>query len=74
MLKNKTFLTVVGFLLAGTGFIALMLSLIGVRLAALAWLYMFGATFAFVTHLLMILVGFVLIYLMQTNFKGEEKP
>lgn len=72
MLKNKIFWTIVGFLLVGTGILALMLSLVGVQFAWLAWLSKISRFFAFVVHLLMVLGGFVLIYLMQSNFRGED--
>lgn len=49
-----------------------MLSLVGVQLAWLAWLRAFGGLAAFVVHLLLIVGGIVLIYLMQTDFKGED--
>jgi len=38
MKKNKAWLTVVGFLLAGTGFLAIILSLVGLQFTFLAWL------------------------------------
>jgi hypothetical protein len=72
MLKNKTFWTIVGFLLAGTGLIALILSLVGVQLVGLAWLGKISGLLAFVVHLLMVMGGFVLVYLMRTNFSGDD--
>jgi hypothetical protein len=72
MLKSKIFWTAVGFLLVGMGILALMLSLIGVQFAWLAWLSNISRSFAFLVHLLMVLGGFVLIYLMQSNFRGED--
>lgn len=72
MIKNKGLLTLVGFLLAGLGFLALVLSLVGVKLSFLLWIDKPGPLFGFVMRLLMILVGFVLVYLAQTDFKGEE--
>ncbi len=74
MKNSKIFWTVVGFLLAGIGIIALILSMVGVKLAWLAWLYKLGGLFAFVVHLLMVVGGFALIYLMQTDFTGEDTP
>lgn len=74
MRNSKIFWTVIGFLLAGSGLIALILSLVGVKLSWLAWLYKFGGLFAFIVHLLMVVGGFALIYLMQTDFKGEDTP
>ncbi len=72
MNKNKAWLTVVGFLLAGLGFLALVLSLVGVQLSYLAWLDAPGRLFGFIMRLLMILVGIIIIYLTQTNFSGED--
>jgi hypothetical protein len=72
MLKNKVFWTVAGFLLAGMGLTALILSLVGVQLAWLAWLTKISRLFAFTVHLLMILGGFVAVYLAQSDFRGED--
>ncbi len=72
MNNNKGWLTLVGFLLAGTGFLALVLSLVGVKLSFLTWIDAPGPLFGFVMRLLMILVGIVIIYLTQTDFEGEE--
>lgn len=72
MWKNKSFWTLIGFFLAGSGFLALMLSLVGVQLAWLSWLRAFGGSAAFLVQLLLIIGGIVLIYLMQTDFKGED--
>jgi hypothetical protein len=72
MLKNTTFWTIIGFLLAGTGLIALILSLVGIQLVGLAWLNKISGLLAFVVHLLMIMGGFVLIYLMRSDFRGED--
>lgn len=71
MEKNKGWITLVGFLLAGTGFLALGLSLVGVKLSGLLWIDSAGPQLGFLARLLMIVGGFVLIYLGQSNFKGE---
>ncbi len=72
MTKNRGLITLVGFLLAGTGFLALILSLVGLQLSFLTWIDAPGRLFGFVARLVMIIVGIVIIYLAQTNFKGEE--
>jgi predicted transcriptional regulator len=72
MTKNKGIITFVGFLLAGTGFLALVLSLVGVQLSFLTWIDSPGRLFGFVVRLLMILVGIVIVYLAQTDFSGEN--
>ncbi|MDX1939252.1 MAG: hypothetical protein SFU99_01795 [Saprospiraceae bacterium] len=72
MTKNRGLITLVGFLLAGMGFLALVLSLVGLQLSFLTWLDAPGRLFGFVARLVMIIVGIVIIFLAQTNFKGEE--
>ena len=72
MEKNKGWLTLVGFLLAGTGILALVLSLVGVKLSFLTWIDAPGPLFGFIFRLLMIVSGVVIIYLTQTDFKGED--
>jgi len=72
MNNNKGLVTLVGFVLAGLGFLALVLSLVGVQFSFLTWIDKPGRLFGFVMRLLMILVGIVLIYLAQTDFSGEN--
>ncbi len=72
MNRNKTILAIVGFLLAGTGMLALVLSLVSVQLSFLTWIDAPGKLFGFVVRLLMIIVGIVLIYLTMTDFSREE--
>lgn len=72
MVKNRGWVTLVGFLLAGTGFLSLILSLVGLNLAFLTWIDAPGPLFGFVIRLVMIIAGVVVIYLAQTNFEGEQ--
>lgn len=72
MKKNKGWLTLLGFLLAGTGLFALVLSLVGIKLSYLTWIDVPGPLFGFVFRLLMIVAGIVIIFLTQTDFDGEE--
>jgi hypothetical protein len=67
MFKNKTAWTIVGFFLAGSGLLSIMLSLIGAKLAWLAWLAGFGHLVTFLVHIIMMLTGFIIIYLSQLN-------
>jgi hypothetical protein len=67
MFKNKTVWTIVGFFLAGSGLLSIMLSLIGAKLAWLAWLAGFGQLVTFLIHIVMMLAGFIIIYLSQLN-------
>lgn len=70
--KNRGWITLVGFLLAGTGFLALILSLVGLNLAFLTWIDAPGPLFGFVIRLVMIIVGVVMIYMASTSLEGEE--
>lgn len=58
--------------MAGIGFLALVLSVVGVQLSFLTWLDAPGRLFGFVGRLVMIIVGFVMVYLARTDFSQEE--
>jgi hypothetical protein len=70
--NKKTVITTIGFLLAGVGFLALVLSLVGVKLSYLVWLDRPGALFGFVAKLVMIIAGLVMIYMGKTDLEQEE--
>ena len=57
--------------MAGIGFLSLILSMIGIQLTFLVWLDNPGRLFGFVAKILMILVGFIMVYLTRSDFKGE---
>lgn len=61
----------VGFLIAGIGFVALILSLVGLQLSFLTWIDAPGKLFGFVMRLVFIIAGIVLVVLAQSDFKGE---
>lgn len=69
---NKGIVTLVGFLLAGIGFLALVLSVVGVKLSFLTWIDRPGPLVGFVIRLVMIVTGIIIVYLAQTDFSGEE--
>jgi hypothetical protein len=73
MNRNKGIFSLVGFLIAGLGFSAIILSLVGAQLSFLAWLENFGALTAFLVKLVMILLGIVIVYLARSNFSGEDE-
>jgi hypothetical protein len=62
-----------GFLLAGIGFLALMLSLVGIQFTFLAWLDAPGPLFGFVMKIVLILAGFILLAVSQTDFRKEAQ-
>lgn len=72
MNKNNGLFTLVGFILAGLGFFALVLSVVGAKLSFLLWIDTWGGMVGFVIRLLMILVGIIIIYLAQTDFEGKN--
>lgn len=72
MYRHKTLLTVIGFLLAGLGLLAVILSVVGVNFSFLGWLEDLGARTAFFSKITLAVVGFILIYLGQTNWEQEE--
>lgn len=55
----------VGFLIAGIGFIALILSLIGLQLSYLTWIDKPGRLFGFIIRITMIVGGLITVYLAQ---------
>ena len=72
MSQNKTFLTIIGFLLVIIGFLAIFLNFVGVDFAFLYWLRQFGGIGAFMTKIAMVLIGFILVYFGQVDFDREE--
>jgi len=74
MKKNKGISTLVGFVLVIIGFMSLILNMVGIKFAFLLWVDALGATTGFVIRLAMIIIGFVVIYIAQTDFRGEGRP
>ena len=72
MLKHATTLTVVGFLLLFLGLVSLVLNYVGVDIFFLSWIYALGVGISFAVRLGMIVLGFVLIYVGQTDWEKEE--
>lgn len=72
MSKNKTFLTIIGFLFVIIGFLAIFLNFVGVDFAFLYWLRQFGGMGAFLAKIAMVLIGFILVYFGQVDLEREE--
>jgi uncharacterized membrane protein len=72
MLQNKALWTTVGFLLIITGFLALAMSMVGLKFAFLQWMDLLGGLGSFITKLVMVLGGFVLVYMAQTDLSQTE--
>lgn len=71
-MKNRGIMVLIGFLLAGTGFLALVLSLVGVQLAFLTWIDIFGGLVGFLIRVLMIIFGAIIIYISRTDMEGDR--
>ena len=69
---KKAIWTTFGFLLFIIGFVSLVLSLTGVKLTYLTWIDLPGPLFGFLTRILMIIGGIVIVYLTLTDFKAEN--
>lgn len=71
MKKNAEWLSLVGFVLVTFGVGALALSLVGLRFSFLTWLDAAGHAVGFVIKLTMVVIGFLLVYVAKSNFRGE---
>ncbi len=72
MLRQSTTLTVIGFILAFLGIFSLFLNMVGVDLIFLRWLYDLGALFSALVRIIMVILGFVLIYVGRVDWEREE--
>ncbi|WP_116106703.1 hypothetical protein [Lewinella sp. IMCC34191] len=72
MLRHSTTLTVIGFLLLFLGLVSIVLNYVGVDIFFLAWLYDLGVGISFAIRLLMVILGFILIYVAQLDWERED--
>ncbi len=70
---KKSIWLISGFLLFILGFSALVLSVVGVRLAFLTWLDAPGGLFGLIAKILMIVAGIVIVYLATFDWQREEE-
>lgn len=68
---SKGIITLIGFTLFIIGFLAIILSLVGVQLAFLTWIDNPSRSFGFLIKLLMILGGAVIVVLARGRWKEE---
>ncbi len=72
MLHHAIKFTVIGFILVFLGAFSLFLNMVGVDLILLRWLYDLGTFVSIGVRLVLIIVGFSLIYIGQTDWTKEE--
>jgi len=70
---DKPIVTVIGYVLILLGFLAVILSMIGLRLKFLAFLEFGGPLIAFIIKMCMIMVGFILMYISKTIARDREE-
>ncbi|NND08281.1 MAG: hypothetical protein HKN87_18030 [Saprospiraceae bacterium] len=66
-MQKRDLQTLIGFILFITGFVALTLALVGIRISFLAWMDNINPVFGFVMKLVMILAGLIIVVLAQGN-------
>ena len=71
-MTTKSIYAILGFLLIIIGVLALVLMFVGVQLSFLTWIDAPGKLGGFVIRLLMIIAGFVIIVLTQTDWRNVE--
>ncbi|NUO01447.1 MAG: hypothetical protein HUU01_12630 [Saprospiraceae bacterium] len=73
MTQNKGITALIGFVLVGLGFLSIILSMIGLKFSFLTWIDAPGSLFGFIVKVVMILAGFVIIYLSLSNNNEEDE-
>ena len=66
-MQKRDLQTLIGFILFITGFVALTLALVGIRISFLAWMDNINPVFGFVMKLVMILAGLIIVVIAQGN-------
>lgn len=69
--QGKGILSLVGFILFLLGFVALSLQLLGIQFAFLTWIDAAGRLLGFMVRILMIIVGIILLYFDQSNWREQ---
>ena len=66
-MNNRSIFSLIGILLFLTGFVAIILSLVGLNLSLLSWLEDLGKGVAFLVKIIMVLFGIIILYLSKTT-------
>lgn len=70
---KKGIWVLIGFLLFINGMVALILTLVSVKLSYLAWLDAISPVFGFVSKFVMVLAGILIIVLASTDWEKEKR-
>jgi hypothetical protein len=60
---NKPYVTLIGFLIFFIGILSIILTLVGLNLQILGFLYNIGPGFAFLVYILLVMTGSIIMYL-----------
>lgn len=71
-MSSKSVFAILGFVLIIVGMLSLVLMIVGVQLSFLTWIDAIGRLGGFLIRLLMIISGFVIIALTQTNWRNVD--
>ena len=71
-MTSKSIYAIIGFVFIIIGVLSLVLLFVGVQLSFLTWIDAAGRLVGFVIRLLMIMSGFIIITLSQTNWRNVE--
>lgn len=66
---KKQYQSVLGFIILALGVISLVLSLVGLKLDFLSFLYSRGIGFAFLIHIIMIFGGAIILYMSKLSYE-----
>lgn len=69
-INMKSAISILGFILFISGFLSLVLMLVGVKLAPLLWIDAWGGLPGLIIRLAMILTGILMVYLTRIDWKN----
>ena len=69
---KKGYVTTIGFLLFLGGFLAIVLSLVGLQLTFLSWIHSFGTGIGIIIKLVMLFSGLIIMYISKMPPEDED--
>lgn len=69
---KKGYVTIIGFLLFLGGFMAIMLTLVGLQLTFLSWIHSFGTGISIIIKLVMVFGGLIIMYISKMPPEEED--
>jgi len=68
----KSLYSALGFLLFTSGMLAIILSLVGVKLAPLLWIDSWGGLVGLIIRVAMVLAGILIVYLARSDWRNID--